>query len=141
MEEEIKKKEKEGWIRCWFAIEAMGVREDVVKPSLEKHIEKLKQIPVAYVYKTEFGDVEKVENPPKNLKEAFSQVVDVELFVKDVFSLMNVVMRFGPSAIEIMGPEKREMSLDEIQNTANLVAGMMHKFAAVGAGGILMQGK
>jgi len=136
LEEKIKQKEKEKWIRCWFAIEAMAVRKDVVETALDQHIEKLERIPSVFVYKKEFKEAKKVDNPPKDVEEAYSQVVELELFVKDLFSLINVIIVYGPSSIEILGPEKIDVGVEELQNLANLVAGLMHKFAAAGLGGM-----
>ena len=141
LEEKIKQKEKENWIRCRFAIEVMAVKEDIVEKALRDHVEKLAKVPVVFVYKKDFSNIEKVENPPKNIKEAYSQIVELELFVKDVFSLINVAVRFGPSSIEILSPSEKKIGAEEIQNIANFVTGIIHQFAAIGVGGIVMQPK
>ncbi len=55
-----------------------------------------------------------------------------------MFTLVNVVLVYGPSAIEILGPDKKEIPLEEIQNLTNLLAGVVHQFAAAGVGGIVI---
>jgi len=138
LDEKIKQKEKEKWIRCWFAIEVMAVRKDVVEQALGRHVEKMEKIPSVFIYKKDFKEIKKVDNPPKGVEEAYSQVVDLELFVKDLFSLINVVIVYGPSAIEILGPDKLDVSIEELQNLTNLIAGLIHQFAAAGLGGMVI---
>ncbi|MBI2232392.1 MAG: hypothetical protein HYU56_00565 [Candidatus Aenigmarchaeota archaeon] len=136
--EEIKDKRKEKWLEVIFMIEALGIEKDVVKNALETHIQKLESLKSVLVYEKKFGDIEKVENPMKGVKEAYSQVVEVKLFAKDMFTLVNIVLVYGPSAVEILGPDRKEIALDEVQNLANLLAGVVHQFAAAGAGGIII---
>jgi hypothetical protein len=139
--EKINKIRKEGWIEVWFAIEAMGTSKDVTESAMAKHIEKLSKTKDIFVYEKIFRETEKVKNPPKGVKEAFSQVVEVKLFAKDLFTLINIVMVYGPSAIEILGPNKKEIKIDEIQNIANVLAGVIHQFASAGVGGIVISPK
>ena len=55
--------------------------------------------------------------------------------------LLNAVMTYGPSAIEIVGPNKEEIDISEMQNVANTLAGVVHQFAAAGIGGIVITPK
>lgn len=48
--------------------------------------------------------------------ESFSGVAEVKLLVMDFRWFVSVVMRYGPSAIEIIEPEKITLSLDEMQS-------------------------
>lgn len=136
--EEINKMRKDKWFEVWFAIEALGVEEDVVKSALENHAEKLASVKNVSVYERKFGEIKKVENPMKDVKEAYSQIIEVKFFAKDLFTLLNIVLVYGPSSIEILGPDKKEISVDEIQNLANVLAGVVHQFAAAGIGGIVI---
>ena len=90
------------------------------------------------IYEKEFTDAIKVEKPMKNVEEGYSQVVKVKFFAKNLMTLISVVLTYGPSAIEVLGPDKREMRIDEIQNIVNLLAGVVHNFAAAGVGGIII---
>jgi hypothetical protein len=136
--DEVKKKRKDEWIEAWFAIEAMAINEDVVKSSLEEHIEKMKNIKEIFIYHTDFKEVRNVKKPLRDIEEAYSQVVNLRLFVKNLPALINTVILYGPSAIEVIGPENRKMKIEEIQNVANIIAGVIHQFAAAGVGGIVM---
>ena len=141
LKEEIKKRKKEDWIETWMAIEALAVKEGVVETSLKQHVEKLKDVNDGLVYETKFGEVKHVENPMKDVKEGYSQVVEIKFFAKNLSSLLGIVMTFGPSAIEIIGPKKKEIDISEMQNIANTLAGVVHQFAAAGIGGIVITPK
>ena len=71
-------------------------------------------------------------------QEAYSQVVELKLFAKDLPALVNTVILYGPSAIEIIGPNNKKVSAEEMQNLTNIVAGVVHQFAAAGVGGIVL---
>jgi hypothetical protein len=90
------------------------------------------------IEKTEFHSVQEVKNPPKPLKRGWSQIVNVTLLTKDLYSLVQTVMLYGPSAIEILSPPNKQVSAGEIQNIVNTLAGLLHQFAAAGAGGIVI---
>ena len=129
---------KDRWFEVWFAIEALGIEEEVVKSALERHAEKLANVKSVFVYEKNFGEIKKVENPMKDVREAYSQIIEIKFFVKDLFTLLNLVLVYGPSSIEILGPEKKEIGMDEVQNLANVLAGVVHQFAAAGIGGIVI---
>ncbi len=138
MNDEAKEKRKEKWLEVWFSIEALAVDREVVEDALKKHVEKMKSIRDVFVYEAEFSESIKVEKPMKNVEEAYSQVAKVKFFVKSLSLLISVVMTYGPSSIEIIGPDKKDINLAETQDIANLIAGVVHQFAAAGAGGIVI---
>ena len=136
--DEIKKRRKESWLEVWFSIEVLGIDENIAKDSLSKHIEKLSHVKDTFIYEKDFKDIKKVKNPLKGVEEAYSQVVNVKFFVKSLPILLNVVLTYGPSSIEIMGPDKKDVNAAEIQDIANVLAGLVHQFAAAGVGGIVI---
>ena len=138
MNEQVKEKRKEKWLDVWFSIEALAVEKDVVEKALKKHVEKMGNVRDILVYEEEFSEAIKVENPMKNVAEGYSQVVKIKFFAKNLAVLISVVLTYGPSAIEILGPERVEMRIDEVQNIVNLLAGVVHQFAAAGVGGIII---
>ncbi|MBI4018729.1 MAG: hypothetical protein HY364_00560 [Candidatus Aenigmarchaeota archaeon] len=136
MKEEIDKKRKEEWIESWFMIEVMAVDEKVATEALEKHIEKLGK--EAFIYEKLVQEPVKVENPTPRIKEAYSRICEVKLFTKDIESLVRLVMLYGPAAVEILGPKKKAVSMEEMQNISNNIAGVMHQFASAGVGGMVI---
>ena len=124
-----------------YAIEALGATEEVVRDSLEKHVKNLSGTKNVFVYEKKFLDIRKVDNPPKGLKEAYSQVAEINLFVKDLATFLIIVMLYGPSSIEVIGPTKKEIKINELQEIANAVSGIVHEFAAAGLGGMIITPK
>ena len=136
--EQIKEKRKEKWFDVWFSIEALAVEKSVVENALAAHVEKRGDIRDILIYEKEFSETIKVENPMKNVAEAYSQIAKVKFFAKSLTTLISVVLTYGPSAVEILGPDRHEMKIDEVQGIANLLAGVVHQFAAAGVGGIII---
>ncbi|MBI4015063.1 MAG: hypothetical protein HY365_03875 [Candidatus Aenigmarchaeota archaeon] len=134
--EEIRKKREEKWIEAWFMIEVMAVDETVAKEALESHVKKLEN--ETPVFEVVYQDSAKVENPTPTVKEAYSKICEVKLFARDVTSLLRLVLMYGPAAIEIMGPKSKDVSMEELQNISNSVAGLMHQFASAGVGGVVI---
>ena len=136
--EETRKRKKEGWIEVSFSIEALAMKDEVVKSSLLKHMEDLSKVGGVYVYESSFSDAILVKKPLKGIEEAYSQIAYVKFFVKDLMTLVSMAMTFGPSSVEILCPDRKEIKISEIQNMINLVSGVVHQFAAAGAGGIVI---
>lgn len=136
--EEMSRKRKEKWYEAWFIIEALGIDEDVVKKSLEKHAEKLSRVKNVSVYEKNAGAAKKVDKPMKGVETAYSQILEMKFFVKDLFTLLNLVLVYGPSSVEVLGPEKREVSMEEVQSLSNVLASLVHQFASAGVGGIVI---
>ena len=138
MNDEIKERRKEKWFEVWFSIEALAVDKEVVESAMKKHVEKMKAVKDIMVYESTFSETIKVQKPMKNIEEAYSQIVKVKFFVKTLSTLISVVMTYGPSSVEIIGPDKKEMNIAETQDIVNLLAGIVHQFAAAGVGGIVI---
>ncbi|MBU5557508.1 MAG: hypothetical protein QW751_00285 [Candidatus Aenigmatarchaeota archaeon] len=126
-----------GWLRAWLAFTALAANEDVTRAALSELIDKLDQDARVKLYKKEFGTLEKREKPLKGVDIAWSGTAEVELVTKDFDSLVQIVMQYGPSAVELLEPSKLTINVGEAQNILNSVAQMMHHFAAAGLGGII----
>ena len=137
----VEEKRKSGWIEAVFNIEAMAVSKEVAEKALKEHVERMEKAKDVFVYEKNFMDVQEIDNPPKNVEKAYSQVVEVKLFVKDLLALIGTVVLYGPSSIEILSPKSKEVSMEEMQLIANALAGMIHQFAQAGAGGIVFTPK
>lgn len=136
---EIEEKIKEGWIKAWFAIEVMATSKELAEKSLKEHVEKLSKVNDIIVISKDFKETLKVENPPKNVKEAYSQVAEVTLLARDMLALIIAIVLYGPSAVEILEPIEKKIKLEEMQNIANFIAGLIHQFAIAGVGGIVIR--
>jgi hypothetical protein len=137
-EEESKKRVKDGWIRVGMVIEALAVSRETAGSALRKHMEKMEKEKGIIVYKKDERGIEEVANPTPNIPKGYSQVIDVELVAESFDRLVYIVMNYGPSSIEILEPNKISMNFGEAQGVLNSLAAMIHTFAAMGAGGMLV---
>jgi hypothetical protein len=137
-EEEACKKVEEGWFRVWFAFEALAIDEKVTKDALEALMNKLDKDNRVKICKKSFGDVKRVEKPVKGVELGYSLTCDVNVVSKNFENLAQIAMEYGPSAIEVLEPEKFILNLREAQTVLNSISRMMHMIAASGgAGGIV----
>ena len=135
--EEADEKVKQGWIRTAMIFEVIGVNEDVTKNALKELMEKLDRDKRVAMYKRDFSDVAKVENPTKTIKQGFSQVCEIDLAVKNLESLLEITMGYGPSGVEILEPKTLQVPLGEAQSIVSTLSQLIHRFAAAGPGGLL----
>ncbi len=136
--EQIAEKLKSGWIQARMMFEVLAVTEETAKEALQSHIGKLEKSELVGMIKKDFSAAEKVENPMKGIEVGFSQICETEFMVKNFDMLVQLVLEFGPASVEILKPEKYQMNAGEAQNILNIMAEMMHRFAAAGLGGIVI---
>ena len=138
--EESNEKVSEGWLRIWFAFEALAISEEVAKKALENLFAKIESDTRIKIYKKEFSPGSKVENPVQGVKEGWSVVCEIEFVAKKFDDLVHVVMEYGPSAVEILEANNLKLGIEDCQNILNGVSDMMHRFAAAGVGGVVIRG-
>lgn len=135
---------EKGWIKCWVMFEVQAIKKDVVENALKKHIEKLNKEDGLNILEENFTSVDKIEAPKqlqeRGIKNLFTQVVEIIFLAKNFESLINMTINYGPTVIEILGPEKITLSMREAQNSLVSVADMMHKYTAAGFGGVIISG-
>jgi len=136
-EEEANRRVTEGCFKTWFVFEALAINEKVAKESLEILTDRLDKDNRVKIYKRVFGEAKRVEKPLKDIEFGYSVTCEVNLVSKNFDSLAQIVMEYGPSAIEIYEPEKFILKAGEAQTILNSIAYMMHSLAAAGAGGIV----
>lgn len=137
MDEFVREKVANGWIQARAFIEVMAVEKDVARKALEKHIGKVEDKDGIDIYKKDFDEPEKVDNPPKKAKQAYSQIVEIEFVVASVKNLVRFAISYGPSSVEIMEPKSVDLKMSELQDVVNTVSAVVHQYASQGAGGIV----
>lgn len=138
IDEQVKKRLKEGWIRCMMFMEVMAVSKKATESALAKHMEKLRKEKGVLVHKEDMKGAKKIEKPFPNIPEAYSQITEFEILTENYDKLVYVVLNYGPSGIEILEPNNIKMDLGEAQGILNALAALVHRFAAAGAGGIMV---
>jgi len=130
-------KVSEGWIRAWLAFQVLAVNQDVTDKSLEELLKRLENDGRVKIYKKQLSDIKEVEKPLKNVEKGYSRTADIELIVKNLDDMVQIVIEFGPSAIEILEPKNLKVDLPQAQSILNIIAQVMHQFAAAGIGGVV----
>ncbi len=103
---------KDGAILARLFLEVQGNDKDAAKKALERTIfDSLGNEAHVTLLNVKFYEIRKDEE-----KEFYSGVVEVKLLVRDFRWFVNVVMRYGPSAIEIIEPQDVHMKMDEMQS-------------------------
>lgn len=143
--EEEKKLLEKGWIKVWMLFEVVAVKKEVAESALLEHVKKIKKETSLRVFNENFTSTDPIE-PADHLKahgitETWSQLAELIIFANDFEALMNMVVTYAPTAIEIQGPSKITLDLRSAQNALSTVTDMMHKFAAAGIGGMMISGK
>lgn len=139
LQERVEKRLKEGWIKSWMMIEVLAVTEEVTKSSLEKHVNSMEKEDKTIVYKKDFKEIKKVEKPMKNIEVAYSYIVELELIAENLDKLVYLVMNYAPTAIEILEPNKLTIDAGEAQGILTSIADIIHKFASMGIGGVVIR--
>lgn len=144
LKEKIDKKvAKDGWIRASMIVEVLAITEKAAGSALKKHVNAMvKDEKWATIYKQDFSEMSRIENPlPKrpDIKEAFSQICELEMGVQRYEDLIIIVLTYGPSSIEILEPTKLIIEMGEAQGILNSVADLIHKFVAAGVGGVVVK--
>lgn len=142
LEEKAAELLQRGWIKAWLAFEAQTSNKGVLESTVKEYIKKItKNNKDVKMIKDNFTSAEKME-PPDFLKGKvdgwWSQVAEVVIVTKNFDTLLNIVINFGPSAVEILAPEKITLSMADAQTSLATVSDMIHKFVAAGPGGILI---
>ncbi len=141
IKEEIRENLDKGWIlsNLWF--EVMAIDRKITEKSLKEHMRKLKKTDDTILVSKKFDKVQKVKDPTPTVKSAYSQIVETRVLTKNIEALLFIVMAFAPSSIEIIEPKELKVGIDTLQGIMNSVADMMHRFAAMGVGGVVVSAK
>jgi len=109
---DIEKKVGEGCIYTRLYIEVQGNDKDKCEKALQRAIfDSLGNEPNVDLLSVKFFELQKDEE-----KKFYSGVVEVESLFRDFRWFINIVMRYGPSAIEIIEPQSGvSLSLEEMQ--------------------------
>jgi hypothetical protein len=132
---------QKGQLRIWAAFEVLAINEDAAKTALQNHVTKLENDARVKLYKKQFSDIKRVEKPLPKIELGFSYVCETEFVVKNLDKLIQLVIEYGPSSIELLEPKEVKTDVTDVQSILNRISEIMHKFAAMGLGGILVAGK
>jgi hypothetical protein len=125
-------------VELWMVFEAVAPDRDSLKESLEEHIEMMETEDDIEITESEIDDVSEVKDPHPGLDKGYSQVAEIHVEVEGFDRAIETVVNYGPTYVQIEGPEKYEMSMREMQDALQNVANTMHQYAQMGPGGVLI---
>ncbi|MDO8538427.1 MAG: hypothetical protein Q7S21_06080 [archaeon] len=102
-------------LRLKALIEVHAIEKTLVEKQLNEIIATLKK-------ETDFTIYDSFKEEIVKEGEYYSTFLDVNLSVKDFRALMRLMFLYGPSSIEILKPEKWEISMDALQDGLMMVA-------------------
>ena len=117
---------REGSILARIFIEVQGNDRDTCQKALERTIfdSLADEDPVKLI------NVKFYELTRDPVNEFFSGVVEVKLLFRDFRWFISVVMRYGPSAMEIIEPHSVKLNLDEMQSILADVSELSQTFSS-----------
>ncbi len=123
---DVEKLVSEGCMHARLYIEVQGNDKEASEKALQRTIfESLALEDPVSLLNVKFYELEKNEE-----KGFYSGVVEIELLFRDFRWFVNVVMRYGPSAMEIIEPESVKLNLDEMQSILADVSELSQTFSS-----------
>lgn len=125
-------------LELWMVFEALSTDKKGLEESVSDHIEKLRSEPAVEVTEVEVDEIAEVDDPHPQLDHGFSQVAEVRAEVDSFTEAVNLTLNYGPTYIQIEGPENFDLTMKDAQNALQNVATTMHQYAQQGTGGVLI---
>ncbi len=112
-------------IKIYAVIEAQAIDEALAKKALEKLLRNLKKEPGVHVISAE---ISKIEYDEEN--GLYSGYIEVKLSFEAFEPLMHFMFFYGPSVIEVIGPEKIVLDMGDLHRglleAATMINGYVH---------------
>ncbi|WEL19264.1 hypothetical protein [Candidatus Nanohalococcus occultus] len=125
-------------IKLWMVFEAVAPNKQGVENSLQDHIEMLSGDDGVQIKEKTFDEISEMENPHPGLEKGFSQVCEIRTEIDDFSKVIQTVINYGPTYVQIEGPDEINMDLKDAQESLQQVVDTMHQYANSGAGGMLI---
>lgn len=125
-------------VEVWMVFEAVGAEKDGVVKSLEDHVESIENEEGIEITEIEKDEATEIENPHEALEKGYSQVIEMRADFENFQKVIETVINYGPTYVQMEGPDNYELDLKESQDTLQSVANTMHQYAQMGAGGVLI---
>lgn len=125
-------------LNVWMIFQVVAATEDAAVSALEEHVEKLESERGVLDMETEMDDVQEVDKPHPQIEKGYSRICEVELEVERFSDLVDIVINYGPTSVDVKAPEQVSMEIGEVRDALNSVAQMMHNFLQAGVGGTII---
>ncbi len=129
---------KKGEIKVWALFEVLATKAELSEKALKEHIANLESEGNVKITKKVFEKIQEIEKPHPTVEKGYSQICEIEFIVTGFSKLIDIMLNYGPSMVEVLAPDKLEVTMGDLQDGLNSVAGMMHKFLESGLGGMII---
>ena len=123
---DVEKMVKEGGVLARLFLEVQGNDKDAAQEALESTV--FKQMAAETQVKLLEAKMFDIL-PDEEKKESFSGVVEVKVVAVDFRWFVNYIMRYGPSAVEIMQPEEVTLKGDEMHSLVSDVSEIVQTYS------------
>jgi len=123
---DVRERFEKGWLDVVAIIEIVGKPADHIYKVMEKLIEGFSnEKDVKLIYK-------KVHEPKEaeQVKELFSTFAEIEFLAKSLSRVMEFVIDYMPSSIEIVAPKDLSVGLNDANSVLNDLTSKIHKYEA-----------
>lgn len=116
-------KEKDPFsLRLKIIIEAKAIEEEFLKKQLSEIEEALRKEKPFTIYDIQQAPIIKEE-------EYYSSFLDIDLSVADFRAIVNLMFYYGPVSVEVLRPEKIELSVQDLQDALMDLSEIVHAYA------------
>lgn len=125
-------------LNVWMIFQVVAGTEDAARESLDEHIKKLEDERAVSNMESQMEGIEEVDKPHPQIEEGYSRICEVEMDVRTFSELVEIVINYGPTSVDVKSPEEVTMNVKEMRDSLNSVAQMMHRFLQAGVGGMMI---
>mgnify|MGYP000493729598 CR=1 FL=1 len=120
----VREKLNDGWIRCNIVLEVLGRPAEYLNEIIRKVVDDLEK-------EKNIAVVEKKFHDPSPCENMFTTFAELDLMMRDMQVLLEFIMLYMPSHIEIIEPSEIKMNLHSANDFANKIVAKMHQYDAI----------
>jgi hypothetical protein len=111
-------------IRAIIILEIIGRPPEHIKETLSKLIQSISEEKGIKIIENKIGDAQEI----KEKKDFYSSFAEIEIQTEDLFNLSLLIFKYMPSHIDIISPEKIEMTNHDWNNIYNEITRRLHGY-------------
>ncbi|MEM1535844.1 MAG: hypothetical protein QXQ82_01490 [Candidatus Pacearchaeota archaeon] len=122
----LKEKIAEGWLHVHLIFEVLGRPKEHIVEVLNLLIKKLGETKDVEILKSKVHEAKLIESKEEKLQELYSSFAEVEIIVKNIAKLIEIIFDYMPSSIEIISPKDLKLGLSDANALLNDLATRLH---------------
>lgn len=128
---EAKEKIMKGWLHTHLIFEVLGRPKEHILEVLDLLIKRLGETKNVEILKSKIHEAKVVksqEQTQNRVQELYSSFAEVEVVIKDLAKLIEVIFDYMPSSIEIVSPKDLKLELSDANALLNDLATRLHSY-------------